>query len=440
MAPTLPYLETDRSSFIDKLNNIQFKVFSHAKNPLKLQKAKFYLEEIRKVLSLLDLNYTQIRNLSPENIAEHKVAYTQASDTGAEVASRLMELIEELSPPAQADTTVAVNTQLAELIQKLIPTSATRNQNQPQTNNSAHMYAKLPKLELPTFDGNILEWTSFKDSFDAAVDTNQTLTDVQKFNYLKTLLKGEPARQIAALALTDANYAIAVTQLKDRYDNKRKITSAIFDKFLSQARCIENAKATKALVDAGKSCLSGLENCGYTIDTLGQPLLVYLLLSKFSPEARTLWEHEHKSNAFPKFDDIISFLERHASAIEESTPQLQPRWEIKNVHHVTPNDKKQDNHHNSNFRCNIGCKESHKTSQCDKFRKSTVEERRSLVNKNHLCFNCLSNRHQIKECKFDGSCRKCSKKHHPMLHMDASPTQGEAKVFHTVEAEEPGEL
>ena len=53
------------------------------------------------------------------------------------------------------------------------------------TGNNFH---KLPKLDLPKFEGNVLEWESFWDSFDSAIHSNNTLSEVQKFNYLKSLL------------------------------------------------------------------------------------------------------------------------------------------------------------------------------------------------------------------------------------------------------------
>ena len=36
-------------------------------------------------------------------------------------------------------------------------------------------YTRLPKLPLPTFDANPLEWQAFWDSFTAAVDSNPAL-------------------------------------------------------------------------------------------------------------------------------------------------------------------------------------------------------------------------------------------------------------------------
>ena len=57
------------------------------------------------------------------------------------------------------------------------------------TSRDMHMsYSRLPKLHLPTFDGNPLQWQTFWDSFSAAVDSNACLTGVKKFNYLRTQL------------------------------------------------------------------------------------------------------------------------------------------------------------------------------------------------------------------------------------------------------------
>ena len=46
-------------------------------------------------------------------------------------------------------------------------------------------YTRLPKLLLPTFDGQALQWQSFWDSFTAAVYSNPGLTPGQKLNYLR---------------------------------------------------------------------------------------------------------------------------------------------------------------------------------------------------------------------------------------------------------------
>ena len=43
---------------------------------------------------------------------------------------------------------------------------------------------KLPKLELKRFDGNILKWQEFWDTFDSTIHQSERLQRVDKFNYL----------------------------------------------------------------------------------------------------------------------------------------------------------------------------------------------------------------------------------------------------------------
>jgi len=53
----------------------------------------------------------------------------------------------------------------------------------------------LPKLTLPSFSGNPLDWLTFWDSFQAAIHLNPNLSGIQKFNYLKSQLQGDRFRQ-----------------------------------------------------------------------------------------------------------------------------------------------------------------------------------------------------------------------------------------------------
>ena len=58
----------------------------------------------------------------------------------------------------------------------------------PQTTSSVQPSVRLPKIELPTFSGNILEWESFRDQFKALVDSCNSLSNVQKLMYLTSHL------------------------------------------------------------------------------------------------------------------------------------------------------------------------------------------------------------------------------------------------------------
>ena len=65
--------------------------------------------------------------------------------------------------------------------------------------------AKLPELVLKKFLGEPTEWQSFWDSFRNAVHENSGLSDINKLNYLKSLLENTAASTIAGLPLTSAN-------------------------------------------------------------------------------------------------------------------------------------------------------------------------------------------------------------------------------------------
>ena len=68
---------------------------------------------------------------------------------------------------------------------------------------------RLPKLHLRHFNGDLTKWTGFWESFEAAVDSNLDLSNIEKFNYLSSLLEGTAREAIAGLSLTEANYTEA---------------------------------------------------------------------------------------------------------------------------------------------------------------------------------------------------------------------------------------
>ena len=102
---------------------------------------------------------------------------------------------------------------------------------QPQLHDPTHhvdrqFAVRLPKLELPVFNGEPLEWHPFWDCFEAAIHTNPSLTNVQRLTYLRSQVKGEAARVIAGLPLTNLNYHHSVTLLEECYGKPQQIISS----------------------------------------------------------------------------------------------------------------------------------------------------------------------------------------------------------------------
>ena len=75
---------------------------------------------------------------------------------------------------------------------------------------------KLPKLTLRDFNGDLTMWTTFWESFESAVHRNPSLSNIDKFNYLNSLLDRSAADAIVGLLLTFSNYEEAIDILKQR--------------------------------------------------------------------------------------------------------------------------------------------------------------------------------------------------------------------------------
>lgn len=92
---------------------------------------------------------------------------------------------------------------------------------------------KLPKLEVTKFNGKLYEWQDVWDSFESAIHTNELLSNVDKFSYLRELLL-EPARSaIAGFALTSVNYESAVDLLQRQCGKKTTIQQELVNELLN---------------------------------------------------------------------------------------------------------------------------------------------------------------------------------------------------------------
>ena len=80
-----------------------------------------------------------------------------------------------------------------ELVQALIPTPPAS----PATRSRAGEGLKLPKLDVPVFDGNILHWRNFWEQFSVSVHNRPRLSNAEKLVYLQQSLKDGSAKNVS---------------------------------------------------------------------------------------------------------------------------------------------------------------------------------------------------------------------------------------------------
>ncbi|CAI6359289.1 unnamed protein product [Macrosiphum euphorbiae] len=104
-----------------------------------------------------------------------------------------------------------------------------------QSEKTSHKFSfvKLQPLEIPTFTGKFDDWVTFHDIYCAMIHTNNCLSDIQKFYYLRNALEGEATSLIKNLETSSSNYEIAWKIITTRYNNTRMLiqthTKRIFD-------------------------------------------------------------------------------------------------------------------------------------------------------------------------------------------------------------------
>ena len=134
-------------------------------------------------------------------------------------------IIEQLDKDEDIDSDILDSSEFGESISRALVkidivlsgavNSSEENGNSSKTlpDSEATVKSKLPKLTLKRFSGDPTQWHAFWDSFSAAVHENNDVSQVDKFNYLRSLLDGVPASAIEGFSLTKENYDAAIKLL-----------------------------------------------------------------------------------------------------------------------------------------------------------------------------------------------------------------------------------
>ncbi|XP_055590853.1 uncharacterized protein LOC129742940 [Uranotaenia lowii] len=106
------------------------------------------------------------------------------------------------------------------LVSKVPPTTS-NSPSQHTTQMAVNIPSvKLPTISLPTFDGDLNDWLTFHDSFNSLIHSSTEIPSIQKFQYLRSALKGDALALVESLTITSANYVVAWESLLSRYSNK----------------------------------------------------------------------------------------------------------------------------------------------------------------------------------------------------------------------------
>jgi hypothetical protein len=315
---------------------------------------------------------------------------------------------------------------------------------------------KLPKLELPTYSGDLLKFQNFWYQFEAAVHKNEDLPDIQKFTYLRSVLKGNALQTVEGFEVTGANYAPAVEALKHRYGRKRVIISSLIKTVINlEPTSSICARALRELHDTLKNRTRALEALGEQpmshaciLLPMFEAKLPSQLLEKWELELADISDEEIDLELFFKFLNRQLISKEAGERNQQTTPTsgIHSQGKGKAERKTAPNYRQERVttaatllSETTTPSC-VFCKSksNHESAECPEFKTKTVEERWKTVKSNKLCFNCLKPshaKHFSKVCRHPKcSVVDCGKRHHRLLHEQREWTQASqaqpAPTFH----------
>jgi len=213
------------------------------------------------------------------------------------------------SGPVNLETVSAETTELLNTIDNIrdelmaikttllsIPTPSTSAAGQSslltgQASGSGRSNVRLPKVELPKFNGDIKGWPFFRDLFKVQVNDVSTLSGVEKLNYLRSCVSGTALSIIQGVPVSNDGYMTAWQLMTERYENKRESFVANMRKFMSQSVVKEESSSSlRSLLDTSKELIRSLETHQIQVQDRWSAILWFLIAEKLDGSSLRKWE------------------------------------------------------------------------------------------------------------------------------------------------------
>ena len=194
------------------------------------------LMAIGKVLINLEVKLTRLENVNEklveayeqigeiEAIEQFQTTLDEESESIEEVITTISELkiLKEENEKRRKELELSQNTSLEQRVTQVQEQVAqlqylkSGNVASIWSQSSVQGSLKPPKLEIATFNGDVLRWQEFWDTFEAAIH-NTDYSPVDKLNYLKSRLTGEALDAFSGYQLSNSNYNVVIDVLKNRF-------------------------------------------------------------------------------------------------------------------------------------------------------------------------------------------------------------------------------
>ncbi|GFV81788.1 uncharacterized protein TNCV_1056771 [Trichonephila clavipes] len=403
-----------RSSLTKLINKIEGKI-NNENEPVDQFEA--FIEQLNDKECNLSLLNTLIEDrLSVDTITEDIEASEEIKEKIIFWKTKLSSKIRRINSDSIQVDTVSRNIQLID------------------SNSFECMNINLPKLHINKYSGNYSEWLDFYNLFESSIHSNNRLSKVDKFNYLKSYLCGNALACINGFLISDDNYDRALDLLKDRFGNKNMLINAHLSNLLNltPVRNPTDIVGLRNLYDRAETQIRSLESLGVKGESYSN-LLTPILLKQIPSELVLEFNRSQKDEGFD-LSALLRFLHFEIRSRERASqinshklchysPPPQDRTKNKGSYfpgqHMKPPPNRVHFRAHSfpipwervqprNRKC-LYCNKGHELDTCRSF---SAHEKRKILREKGCCYLCLSPGHRAMECVKRESCAICNGSHH----------------------------
>jgi len=323
----------------------------------------------------------------------------------------------------------------------------------------------LPPRDIPTFDGDPLEYSTFIRAFENGVE-RKTASSIDCLYFLEQYTKGQPKELVKSCQHMppERGYQRAKTLLQQRFGNEQSIATAYMEKALGWSPLkAEDVKGLQAFVLFLRVCCNAMEDISYMTE-MNMPSNMRAIVMKLPYKLRERWrntayELQEKHCRQAGFSDIVSFVERQVSIASDplfgniqDTSILPPKYNVghkvsqvrfkgrgssfaTSVEAVNTGNtcqvQKENNVTDKSTKVScLLCEEGHRLELCPRMEKKLHREKIDFLKVKGVCFGCLTVGHMSKDCHRRLSCKLCNLKHPTCLHIHSKEKEIKSENTH----------
>ena len=303
---------------------------------------------------------------------------------------------------------------------------------------SQMVLGRLPSPEPDVFSGDPLKFTSWFNSFKALIST-RSIPESERIFYLNKYLSGEAKESVEGfLSLcTPEAYYDALNLLKTRFGSDFIVANAFRQKLrkwpkVSNDDYVGLRKFSDYLshVETAKSSIRSLS----VLDDEQENRSLLFKIPDFchSRWSRKVAQAVEDGRSYPGFSEFCKFIRIEAEVVNNPITCIRASGGSSHSNqnfrsHSSQGQSFQRRYSHAasstplngqgSFAC-FYCNGSHLMTHCEGFLSLSLDDKRSFVRTQRLCFGCLRRGHSNRDCQKRMRCSTCNRQHPTILHDD----------------------